>query len=98
MGDYDDDVEAKSKKTISAFGGRIQVERPDFYFTPTESYGTLGWIETVIKVIAAICAIITLVGVDVGIAVSNYARGMRLAQIIITCMFLFNFHLILTYF
>lgn len=81
-----DEESGPSKKTISAFGGRIQVERPDFYFTPTESYGVLGWIETAIKVIASICAIITLVGVDVGLVVSTYVRGLRLAQVIIICM------------
>jgi hypothetical protein len=45
---------------ISAFGGRITVDKPDFYFSPTESYGVLGWVETGIMILAGIAGVISL--------------------------------------
>lgn len=49
-----------SDDKITAFGGRISVDRPDFYCTPTESYGVLGWIETGIMILAGIAGVISL--------------------------------------
>lgn len=45
---------------ISAFGGRITVDKPDFYFSPTESYGILGWMETAIMILAGVAGVISL--------------------------------------
>lgn len=76
----------KNKKTISAFGGRIQVERPDFYFSPSKSYGLLGWIETIIKTIAGIIGIITITGISIGAPISRYVNGLRMGQVILIGM------------
>lgn len=45
---------------VSAFGGRITIDKPDFYFSPTESYGILGWVETGIMVLAGVAGVISL--------------------------------------
>jgi heme/copper-type cytochrome/quinol oxidase subunit 4 len=45
---------------VSAFGGRITIDKPDFYFSPTESYGILGWVETAIMIVAGIAGVISL--------------------------------------
>lgn len=45
---------------VSAFGGRITIDKPDFYFSPTESYGVLGWVETAIMIVAGIIGVIAL--------------------------------------
>lgn len=45
---------------ISAFGGRITIDKPDFYFSPTESYGVLGWVETAILIVSGIIGVLSL--------------------------------------
>lgn len=88
----------KNKKTISAFGGRLQVERPDFYFAPSKTYGILGWIETIIKGLAGIIAIVTITGITIGAPISRYVNGLRMGQVILIGMSIYtitsNSHLI----
>lgn len=51
---------------VSAFGGRITIDKPDFYFSPTESYGILGWVETGIMIVAGIAGVISLFASSIG--------------------------------
>lgn len=56
---------------VSAFGNSITIDKPDFYFSPTETYGILGWVETAIMILAGASGVISLLDTNpntVGIA------------------------------
>lgn len=82
---------------VSAFGGRITIDKPDFYFSPTESYGILGWVETGIMVLAGVAGVISLFTTPNANELGQRIVSARLGEVIVIGI-LFAWYLILPVF